>query len=148
MSEYPAWWDATITVYNKYTNPLTKAVTWFRHVLSGCFWDNTGNRLIAENAQIQSNDVVCRIPQSDIYKPRGEWESLPNDIMSNYFTLGKADILIRGEIDDVIDETVKGHRATDLIAKYKDKQDCIVLKRFSDNTGTSRVMPHYYVTGE
>ena len=118
MNKYPEWWDSTITLYNKYTDPLTNNVRYFRHVID------------------------------DRYKKRMEWEQLPNDEMGSYFTLGKDDILILGAVDDVIDENASKHRANDLTAKYKNTLDCIVLKRFSDNTGAGRVMPHYYITGE
>lgn len=148
MNDYPAWWDTTVTVYNKYTDPLTNAIRWYRHVIDGCFWKNVQDITLSDTAQILSNNVICRIRKDDKYLPRGKWKDMPNDLMGAYFTLGKADIIVQGEVDDVIDETVKGHRATDLIAKYKDTQDCIAVKTFSDNSGKARNMPHYYVTGE
>lgn len=148
MSNYPIWWETTVTLYNKYTDPLTHVVTWFRHVLEGCFWDNTGNMVTVGTVQIQSNDVVCRIPESELYKSKLQWQNLPNDMLGDFFTLGQGDILVRGSVDDIVDEDSKGHRANDLIAKYKDTQDCIVVKRFSDNTGAGRCMPHYYAAGE
>lgn len=148
MNDYPAWWDTTVTVFNKYIDPLTNVVTWFSHVINGCFWKNVQNITLSNTAQIQSNDVICRIRKDGRYLPRGKWKDIPNDLRGNYFTFGKADIVVRGEVNDVIDETVKGHRATDLIAKYADSQDCIVIKTFSDNAGKARRMPHYYVTGE
>lgn len=148
MNKYPEWWDSTITLYNKYTDPLTNNVRYFRHVIDGCFWDNTQDINISDKAQISSNEVICRIRKDDRYKKRMEWEQLPNDEMGSYFTLGKDDILILGAVDDVIDENASKHRANDLIAKYKNTLDCIRVKRFSDNTGAGRVMPHYYLTGE
>lgn len=147
-NNYPIWWDTTVTLYNKYTDPLTHVVSWFRHVLAGCFWDNTGSVVTVGNVQLQSNDVICRIPESKLYKPKKQWQELPNDALGNYFTISAGDILVKGEVDDIIDETARNHRATDLIAKYKDTQDCIVIKRSSDNTGAGRCMPHYYAVGE
>ena len=146
MNDYPVWWDTTVTIYNKYVNPLTKVASWFRHVVDGCFLSNTTNITITDGVQVQSNDVVCRIRQNDLYKPKREWESLPNDKMGDYFTIGKDDILIKGAVNDVLDETLKGHRGNDLISKYK--EDCIVVKKCSDNTGAGRCLPHYFVTGE
>lgn len=148
MNEYPVWWDKTVTIYNKYINPITKSVVWIRHVVDGCYWNSGGTILNFNGTQILSNDVVCRIREDDRYLPRGQWKDLPNDLMSGYFTLGQSDILILGEVDDIIDESASGHRSNDLIAKYKNTQDCIVVKRFSDNTGAGLVMPHYRVVGD
>lgn len=148
MNNYPVWWETTVTIYNKYVDAQTKVVSWYRHVLDGCFWDNTGTQVTVGSVQIQANDVICRIPENELYKRKAEWQALPNDIIGNYFTVGQGDILIRGEVDDIVDEDTRGHRATDLIAKYKDTQDCIVIKRYSDNTGAGRCMPHYYAVGE
>ena len=148
MNKYPEWWDTTITIYNKYINPLTHTISWIRHVINGCFWGNTNNMITVGSVQIRSNDVVCRIPENKQYKPQAEWKNTPNDIMSNYFTVNTGDILICGNVDDVINEDLSGHRANDVISKYKDTLDCIVVKQFSDNTGSGRGMPHYSVTGE
>lgn len=148
MNDYPVWWDTTITIYNKYVDDLTKIVTWYRHVISGCFWDNTGSQVTVGSVQLQSNDVICRIREDNLYKTKGVWKALPNDQLGNFFTLGQGDILIKGEVDDIVDENTRGHRATDLIAKYKDTNDCIVVSRYSDNTGAGRCMPHYYAVGE
>lgn len=148
MSNYPVWWETTITLYNKYTDPITKVVSWFRHVLTGCFWDNTGTMFIAGDVKVLTNDVICRIPENTLYKPKDEWKALPNDKLGNFFTLGQGDILIRGSVSDIVSEETSGHRSNDLIAKYKDTQDCIVVKRYSDNTGAGRCMPHYYAVGE
>lgn len=148
MNDYPAWWDKTITLYNKYTDPLTKVVSWFRRVISDCFWDNTATMIIEGSVKVLSNDVICRVPESPYYKPKGEWKDLPNDRLSNYFTIGQGDIVVLGEVDDIVDEDIRGHRSNDLVAKYKDTQDCIVIKRYSDNTGDGRCMPHYHIIGE
>ena len=144
---YPIWWDETVTLYNKYTDPLTNIVRWYRTVITDCFWKNSNNRITVGEVELQSNDVVCRIPQDDKYKSKAEWIKLPNDSMGNFFTLGKGDLLIQGEIDDIIDEQQKGHRSTDLISKYKELQGCIYVKQFSDNTGIGRVNPHYFISG-
>ena len=148
MNNYPEWWDTTVTIYNKYVDAQTKVVSWYRHVLTDCFWDNTGALVTVGNVQVKSNDVICRIPENVLYKPKAEWKALPNDKLGNFFTVGQGDILVRGEVTDILDENTSGHRANDLISKYKDTQDCIVIKRYSDNTGSGRCMPHYYAVGE
>lgn len=146
-NEYPIWWDKTITVYNKFVDPLTSVVKWFRHIIPDCFIDDTPQMYIAGNVMAQSSDVICRIRESENYKSKAEWQKLPNDQMSGYFTISQGDIVVFDEVDDEIAD-VSGHRATDLLSKYKDAQGAITVKRFSDNTGVGRVMPHYYITGD
>ena len=144
---YPIWWDETVTLYNKYTDKVTNIVTWYRTVLTNCFWANTDNRITVGDVELQANDIICRIPKNEKYLPKKYWVNLPNDSMGECFTLGNGDILIQGEVDDIIDEYQKGHHSTDLIAKYKELQGCIYIKRWSDNTRQGRINPHYYITG-
>ena len=144
---YPEWWCETVTLYNKHIDKLTSIVTWYRTVLHNCFWANTDNRLTVGDVELKANDVICRIPENEKYLPKKKWIELSNDTMGEYFTLGTGDILIQGEVDDIIDEYRKGYRSTDLISKYKNFQGCININRWSDNTGVGRVNPHYLVSG-
>ena len=77
-----------------------------------------------------------------------EWEALTNDTMQNYFTLGVGDIIVMGNVDDIIDEYQLGHRSSDLLSKYKRLQGCMEIQNISINTGTAKCVPHYFVRGE
>ena len=145
---YPIWWDTTLTIYNQFKDPLTSLVTWYRTVLHGCFWKYTGNKVEVNDVTIETDNTICRIPKDERFKERYLWEQLPNDQMSNFFTITPGDIIVKGEVEDVIDELTKGHRSTDLIAKYKKMQGCIQIKSWADNTGIGRNDKHYYVVGE
>ena len=145
---YPVWWDTELTIYNQYKDPITKVVKWVRNTVSSCFWKYTGNKVTVGQVELETNTTICRIPKDERYLARYEWEALPNDQMENYFTLGPGDIIIKGSVDDEVDEMEKGKRSTDLIAKYKRLQGCIIIQRFTDNTGRGRNDKHYYVMGE
>jgi len=145
---YPLWWDTQLTIYNQFKDPQTKIVHWYRTVVDGCFWKYTGNKVTVGQVELETNTTICRIPKDSRYLDRYVWEALPNDQMPNHFTLGPGDIIVKGDVEDEIDETVKDERSTDLIAKYKRLQGCIVVQRFTDNTGIGRNDKHYYVTGE
>lgn len=147
MSNYPIWWNTTITVYNKYEDQQTHVVSWHRRVLSGCFWKASGDKVSVGSVVIDSKSILCRIPKSPYFMDRYEWEQLPNDKMANYFTLGVGDIIIKGEVTDVVDEYTSGHRSTDLLDRYRISQRCFEIDEFSDNTGVSRNNEHYYVRG-
>lgn len=145
---YPIWWDTTITVYNQYKDPVTALVTWYRTVLSNCFWKNTGNKVTVGTVQLETNSTICRIPKNDKFKERYLWEQLPGEDKEDFFTLSPGDIIIKGEVDDIVDEQQKGHRSTDLISKYKRLQGCIEIQSWANNAGIGRNDKHYYVTGE
>jgi len=148
MSNYPIWWENTLTVYNKYEDKLTNLVTWHRTVLTGCFWKYVGEKLSVGTTVIETNNTVCRIPENPKYLPKYQWEQLPNFEMSEYFTFGVGDIIVLGEVEDEINEYVSGSRSTDFVAKYKSLQGCIQIKTLSVDVGAGRCNPHYKVTGE
>lgn len=144
---YPIWWDSTITVYNKYTDSQTDVVMWYRTVLTDCFWKNVSDKLTIGQTVLETNNIICRIPKDDKYLSKDKWILIPNDLRGNYFTLGVGDIIIKGEVDDIINEYQSGHRASDIIAKYKELQGCMEVTVSVDNTGIGRNNEHYYAKG-
>lgn len=153
MNKYPMWWDSAITLYNQYTDPLTQVVTWYRTVIGqnepkmGCFWKNDNTRVQVGDTAISSSSIICRIPKQENYLDRFSWTNLTNDVMADYFTLGRGDILIKGIVEDEIDEYSKGHRSSDLLTKYKNMLECMQIEEFTVNVGPGRVNEHYYVRG-
>ena len=144
---YPPWWEETLTIYNKYEDKLTNIVTWYRTVVQGCFWKYTGNKILVGDTLLETNTTICRIRYNDKFMQKYVWEHLPNDQMSQYFTLGPDDIIVKGEVSDEIDEYTAGHRSSDLLSKYKRLQGCITVEQVGINTGTMRCSEHYYVRG-
>ena len=147
MNTYPVWWDTTITIYNKFTDPQTRVISWYRYTLNNCFWKYTGDKINIGDTVVETDNTICRIPMHSNYLDKYAWESLPNDRMSNYFTIGVGDIIVKGEVADIIDEYTAGHRSSDIMAKYKRLQGCIMIESFSINTGVGRCSEHYYVKG-
>lgn len=147
MSNFPLWWDTTITIYNKYEDKQTQLIKWYRTVLNNCFWKYTGDKISVGNTVIETNDIICRIPQNSKFLENFEWLAVPNDLMQNYFTLNSGDIIVKGDISDEIDEYKSGKRSSDLIAKYKELQGCMEIEQTAINTGAGRCNPHYYVKG-
>lgn len=147
MSRFPNWWNSTITVYNRYEDSLTQLVTWQRFVLTDCFWKVNISTVYSSTKVNKSytNSIICRIPQDESYISAYEWKRLDARNRSNYFTLQTGDIVINGEVDDDINEYVKGQRSTDLIEKYKDL-GVIRIEIFADNSDETRNIPHYLVS--
>ena len=147
MNVFPSWWDTTITIFNKFQDPQTRVITWYKTVIKNCFWKYTGDKITIGETVVQTNDTICRIPKSKNYLDKYAWESTSNDEMSKYFTIGVGDIIVKNEVADIIDEYTSGHRSSDIISKYKKLQGCIVIESFSINTGTGRGSEHYLVKG-
>ena len=147
MNNYPSWWDTTITIYNRYEDKQTNLVTWFRHKVDGAFWKYTGDKVVINNTVLETKNIICRIRKDDAFLEKHEWIAIPNDQMSNYFTLSQGDIIVKGEVADEINEYVSGKRSTDLKKKYKDLQGCLEIQEWSNNTGGGRGNEHYFVKG-
>lgn len=146
-NNYPSWWNTTITIYNRYEDTQTNLVTWHRHVIEGTFWKYTGNKVVIDKVVLETKDVICRIRKDERFLERHEWVQLPNDEMSNYFTLGEGDIIVKGAVDDEINEYVSNKRSSDLKKKYKSLQGCMEIQEWANNTGGGRGNEHYYVKG-
>lgn len=147
MSRYPIWWDSTITLYNRYEDPVTQLVTWYRTVLSDCFWKTNIMTVYDSSSAIRSytNSIICRIPKNDDYYSPYEWKRFDAMTRSNSFTLQNGDIVINGEVDDEINEYVKGQRSSDLVEHYKDL-GVIRIETIADNSDELRNIPHYLVS--
>ncbi len=146
-SNFPAWWETTITVYNKFTDPQTKVVRWYKTVITGAFWKDIHEKVKIGQTVLETNSIICRIRKDDRFLEKYLWVQKPNDEMANYFTLGKGDIIIRGEVEDTIDEYQSGRRSTDLIAKYKELQGCMSVEESTINVGAGRCNEHYLARG-
>jgi len=144
---YPEWWSTTITVFNKFTDPQTRVVRWYKTVVEGAFWKYVGEKINIGKTVLETNNIICRIRKDERFLEKYEWVKLPNDTMENYFTLAKGDIIVKGEVDDDIDEYVSGKRSTDLIAKYKELQGCMSIEETANNTGRGRCNEHYLTKG-
>lgn len=145
---FPVWWDSTVTIYNKYIDPQTQVITWFKSVVSDCFWHLQGSTVAVGDVTIDSKSIICRIPKCDNYMDKQDWLNLPNDEMSEYFTLGQGDIIVKGECAEVIDEYTKGHRSTDLLSKYRQYQAVMEITDFANDTGVGRNNEHYLTRGK
>ena len=147
MNSFGPWWDATITIFNRFEDPQTQVVTWYRTVLYNNFWQSTGNKVVIGNVVLDTNSIICRIPKNDKFLEKQDWVATPNDEMSKYFTLGEGDIIVKGEVTDDINEYQTGHRSSDLLKKYKGLQGCMEIQQWSNNTG-HRGNEHYYARGK
>jgi len=144
---YPSWWNQTITVFNKYEHPDTRVITWYKTILTGCFWKYTTNKITMGDTTLETNVTLCRVPVNPMFKERYEWEKLTANVRGNFFTFGPGDIIVKGEVADTVNEYEAGKRSSDLMKKYKRLQGCMLIEACSINTGGGRGSEHYLVRG-
>lgn len=142
MNNYPEWWNETITVYNKHIDPITDMVTWYRTVIPDCFWKEAGIKVVVGSTVIDTNSVICRIRVNENFISAGEWGKTTPKQRSEHFTLQPGDIIVKGEVEDTIDEYTSGQRATDLLEKYV---NCLTIDTATVNVGGGRGDEHYLV---
>ena len=147
------WWDKTVTIFNKYVDPTTQRVTWYKTVVKNCFWKasndiyNMGRYgMSTVGIQLETKTITCRIPKDKRYVDKRKWSELSNK--NGKFTLANGDILVLGNVDDVIDDYTAGQRSTDLLSKYKVYDECLEIDRYSDNVRTGIALEHYRITGK
>lgn len=145
MNNYPEWWNTTITVYNKYEDQTSRQITWYRTVIQNCFWKYTGNKIVVGETAIDTNTTLCRVPLHPAFLEKYQWTDTPNK--SEHFTLSPGDIIICGEVNDVIDEYAAGKRSSDVLEKYRKLQGSMMIDKCASNTGPGRGLEHYYVRG-
>ena len=144
MNNYPSWWNCTITVYNRYEDS-TGLITWYRTVVPNCFWKYVGDTVTVGETTLETNSTICRVPIDKNFVEKFEWIALEDK--SSKFTFGVDDIVVLGEVDDVIDEYESGKRSSDLLIKYHNLQGCMKVVRCSINVGGGRGNEHYYIKG-
>lgn len=146
MNNYPIWWDTTITLYNKFINPETGVVTWYRTKLDNCFWLDRSQQAKLGEVYLDSHNIICRIPENARFKEKFEWVTVPNNEKDQYFTLSPGDIIIKGNINIDIDEYAQGRRSSDLLTNTQDRGN-MTVDNFNINIGPGRGLPHYHITG-
>lgn len=147
MNHYPTWWDDTITLYNKYIEPETKKVKWYRHVIEGCFYKHTVEKLTVGKTTLDSNSSICRIRVSDDFIDKKSWMSLTDEKKSEKFTLSGGDIIVADKVDFEIDEYAKGKMSSDLINENKEWPGCFTVEIANINVGGGRGNEHYSARG-
>ncbi len=147
MNLYPSWWNTTVTIFNKYKDS-NDLITWYKHIVHGCFWKYIGNKVTIGDTELESNDIICRIRKDSAFLENYQWVELQAEEKPNFFTLNKGDIIVKGEVDDEINEYQSGSRSSDVIKKYKSLQGCMIMSEYTVNTDGGRCNEHYLVKGE
>ena len=130
--------NTTITLFNRYEVKMESGIEirWNKTVLANCFFSAVQSTGLSDITLKPSYNYVCRIPENDKFLSDYSGQS-------GFFTLHPDDIIVRGEVSDVISDT-DGQRAADIINKYKG--EAFTVKEVSINT----ILPcarHYRASG-
>ena len=135
----------TITVYNNYTDPTTKYKVYLPTVIKNVSWFGEVQVLVSSDGLLSADMYTIRIPinadfGNKTYLNPKAFEDIPNDEMSNYWTLSQGDIIVKGEISD----TGANAKPGKLEENY---EDVITIVSVTDNT-TRPNAPHWKVVGK
>jgi hypothetical protein len=147
MNVYGEWWNNTITLYNKFTDPTTHKVSWFRTVIPDCYYEHTQNKLTVGQAVIASDVSICRIRVNDAFLNKRAWNELSAEDKAQHFTLSIGDIIVAGEVEFDVDEYAKDHRSSDLVKEFREWPGCFTVESVNINVGGGRGNEHYHARG-
>lgn len=134
----------TVTVINHYKDPLTKLDKWNKTILDGCMWSRKITKSVVDGKVQIDDSVSLTIPYRDGYLPPKQYAKIPNDKMSNYWTLDSTsnlDIIVLGVVTE---ELTDSYTITNV---KKDYDEVATISGVSDNTRRDE-LKHWRVDGK
>jgi hypothetical protein len=137
--------DDVITVYNSYTDPLTRYKVYLPTVLRGVSWFGSLQVTVGNDGLLSASQYSIRIPsdadsEGKQYVSPKEFAAIPNDQMPNYWTLSEGDSIVHGAVNDTGTDAKPGA----LEAKY---DEVINIVAVTDNRRVTNA-PHWKVVGK
>lgn len=122
-----------ITLYNclKAADNPDKKDSWYRHVLTDCYYKAEIVRTDTGTSAKQQNTYTVRIPESSLFKPYAEWVKLEDTDRKKYFTMHLDDIVIYGSCAEEI-SGASGQTAVQVMNRCK--PDAFKVTAISNNT--------------
>ncbi len=130
--------DQTVTIYNKWYDPITKKTLWLKTVITGASW--AGCQRVTTGEGLTSTDgYSARIPLyafPDGFLLRGAYTELPDP--TGHWTAQNGDVVVLGEGPDVVSGI------TEITKRFT---DCFTVTAVrSDNM--ARLLPHLRLEGK
>lgn len=129
--------NTSMTIYNKYFNPITRGDSWKRHVISEVFWDS--------NRSVTTGRDMARIDRVNVFIPfNANYMTYFTDPITfksnpdNYWTIQNGDIIVKGTVTDEIT------KQSELESKYN---DVLTVSTFTIKDFGSSNMRHIEVVG-
>lgn len=129
--------NTKMCVFNRYVQPLTKAVTFKKHIIDNVFWDDI-KATIQDKGYDKRNTVQVFIPKdkNDIsaYVEPKEYDGETN------WTLNIGDIIVKGDVEET-----EVNRLSELSSKYENVFTILTVD--NKDYGSSN-MQHFEIKGE
>lgn len=136
--------NQTLTVWNRWRDPVANTDTWYRHVVPRASWEYTIVSSVTASGTVTGAAYNLLIDEHPDYRKRADWLDLSPEEKLWYWTLGDGDSIGLGLLTFAI--TGKpGATASD--ARNKFAPDFFTVKTISDNTEGYKRGRHYRVTG-
>lgn len=135
--------NSSVTIYNKYLDPLTREEAYRRTVLKDVFWTDIEASVRAQAGRNSDDTVYMAIPFSSV--PAGLSFVRPKlyqdlEDRSKYFTLAPGDRIVKGEVT----LEIPGSRISELDKAY----EAYTLTSVSTRNFGSPHMHHWGVTAK
>lgn len=126
--------NTNMSIFNKYTEPFTKKVTFKKHLIDYVFWDDT--KAVNQNDGYDKNNKVS------VYIPK-DINNMSEYVKSKKYngtgwTIQNGDFIIKG---DVVETEVSG-------IKELSQYETFIIKSFSDKDYGSENMHHFEIKGD
>lgn len=126
--------NTNMSIFNKYTEPFTKKVTFKKHLIDYVFWDDT--------KAVDQNDGYDKSNKVAVYVPKDINDLSKYIKAKNYngtgWTIQNGDFIIKG---DVVETEVSG-------IKELSQYETFIIKSFSDKDYGSKNMHHFEIKGD
>ena len=134
--------NETITVWNRWRNPVTQKHEWFRCIVPNCSWETEIVAQPTTTGAVMANTYNILVSEHQDYRPPTEWEALPDK--STAFTFRPSDIVALGKVTREITgiEPETEARLKDALAP-----NVFTIKVVADRTQGYKLGRHYEVSG-
>lgn len=126
--------NTNMSIFNKYTEPFTRKVTFKKHLIDYVFWDDT--------KAVDQNDGYDKSNKVAVYVPKDINDLSKYIKAKNYngtgWTIQNGDFIIKG---DVVETEVSG-------IKELSQYETFIIKSFSDKDYGSENMHHFEIKGD
>ena len=124
--------NADITIYNKYYDDMTGYDKYQRTIITGVDWQGKRNATVSDKGLLLADSIFIFLDKLDIYISPKQFAKLTDTERVNYFTLGMADKIVKGQIDFEI-TGLKPNSIADLESNFDDVVNIISARPLSDH---------------
>ena len=124
--------NADITIYNKYYDDMAGYDKYQRIIITGVDWQGKRNATVSDKGLLLADSIFIFLDKLDNYISPKQFAKLTDTERVNYFTLGMADKIVKGQIDFEI-TGLKPNSIADLENSYDNVVNIMSSRELSDH---------------